>query len=218
MPTLLILLAALPAQAQDDPTAGGSVKEVVRGLYAKSNVGTAIYLGRFRGFVDAGTAVALAAGYDFVDRSNLSAAVELSFTQGVHNGMEYWAQDDLGCQAAGGAAPCIEGDLRTYTFSLLVEGSFYPSRRLGVGLRAGGGVLFSPLLMDEQAYVDEVLSDWGISDPGYHGKPHVVVQGGPTIEYYTKLSHFSVGLDFDVFYALGFDLGLNSTGYLKYTF
>jgi hypothetical protein len=44
------------------------------------------------------------------------------------------------------------------------------------------------------------------------------VQGGPTFEYYTKLSHFSAGIDVDVFYAIGFDLGLNATGNLKYTF
>ena len=38
------------------------------------------------------------------------------------------------------------------------------------------------------------------------------------IEYYTKLSHFSVGADIDVLYMLGLDLALNPTGYLKYTF
>ena len=45
-----------------------------------------------------------------------------------------------------------------------------------------------------------------------------MVLGGPTFEYYTKLSHFSVGLDADVFYAFTFDLGASVTGYLKYTF
>jgi hypothetical protein len=41
---------------------------------------------------------------------------------------------------------------------------------------------------------------------------------GPTIEYYTKLSHFSVGMDLDVTYVLNFDLGISPLGYLKYTF
>ena len=41
---------------------------------------------------------------------------------------------------------------------------------------------------------------------------------GPTFEYYTKLSHFSVGVDVDVVYGIGWDLGLNATGALKYTF
>jgi hypothetical protein len=73
--------------------------------------------------------------------------------------------------------------------------------------------------MDDEYYADEVLGKtWGVSDPGYHGTPHPMGIGGPTIEYYTKLSHFSVGAEADVFYAVGFDLGLNATGFLKYTF
>jgi hypothetical protein len=63
-----------------------------------------------------------------------------------------------------------------------------------------------------------VIDLWGVADPGYHGGWHVVGQGGPCIEYYTKLNHFSVGLDADVIYATDFDLGLNVTAALKYTF
>ena len=51
-----------------------------------------------------------------------------------------------------------------------------------------------------------------------HDQPHPVVLGGPTLEYYTKLSHFSAGIDTDIFYAVGFDLGVSATGTLKYTF
>ena len=54
--------------------------------------------------------------------------------------------------------------------------------------------------------------------PAVHRNVHPLVYAGPTLEYYTKLSHFSVGIDADVSYALGFDLGVAGTGYLKYTF
>jgi hypothetical protein len=46
----------------------------------------------------------------------------------------------------------------------------------------------------------------------------MVGMGGPCLEYYTKLNHFSVGLDADFVYAIDFDLGLNVTAALKYTF
>ena len=55
-------------------------------------------------------------------------------------------------------------------------------------------------------------------DPGYHGVWHIVGMGGPCLEYYTKLNHFSIGLNADVTYAIDFDLGLNVTAALKYTF
>ena len=198
------------------------VREVVKGFYGKSNVGAAMYLLDFRGFVSTGTAVSLALGNDFVNNQGFSMAWEVAFTQGIHNGMGYEEQGDIGCKIIGaGPAPCVQGDLRTYTFSALLEASIYPSRRIGVGLRAGGGVLVSPLLMDELAYSKDVLPSWGLSedaDPGYHNQPHPTVSFGPTFEYYSKLSHFSVGVDVDAFYAIGLDLGLNGTGYLKYTF
>ena len=80
-------------------------------------------------------------------------------------------------------------------------------------------MLLSPLLMEESQYLTEVVSGtWGGIDPNYHKVPHPVVGGGPTIEYYSKLAHFSVGADADVFYAIGFDLGFNVSGYFKYTF
>ena len=77
----------------------------------------------------------------------------------------------------------------------------------------------SPLLMDEKAYREDVLGNtWGIEDPGYHGVWHIVGMGGPCLEYYTKLNHFSIGLNGDITYAIDFDLGLNVTAALKYTF
>ncbi len=232
-------IALLPevawAQGYDDLDEGNSVeeeapdrrrqrevREVTKGIYAKSNVGGASYLLNFRGWVRNGTAVGLAVGMDFVDRETMSIAGEINFTQGIHNGVDYITQGDYGCQVTGGAAPCVEGDLRTYTVSGAAEASFYPARRVGIGGRIGGGVLRSPLLMDEVAYQTQVLSDeWGLpvdADPGYHQRFKPLGLVGVTAEYYSKLSHFSVGVDVDLFYALWFDLGLNWTGYFKYTF
>ena len=54
--------------------------------------------------------------------------------------------------------------------------------------------------------------------PNYHFSPTPSAWVALTFEYYTKLSHFSVGADIDAFYAVGFDLGASATAYLKYTF
>ena len=190
------------------------VKEIVRGFYAKSDVGGATYLGSFSQFVSAGTFVSLGVGQDFIDQERTSMAWELDLDQGLHNGLDYGTQGSLGC---GVGAPCTEGDLRTYTAKLMFEYSYYPTRRVGVGARAGGGVLYSPLLINKEAYASILSDDFGV-DPGLHNAPHPTVGGGVTLEYYTKLSHFSVGADVDVMYGIGWDLGADFGGYLKYTF
>lgn len=187
------------------------VREIVKGWYAKSNIGGWIYVGQFRNWVNPGTSLALAIGQDFVDNERNSMAWEIAFFQGIHNGTSWELQD---CAEA----PCVEGDLRTYSGAATLEYSAYISRRFGVGLRAGGGVLYSPLLIYEDAYYSDVISDWGVEDPGYHDLPHPMVIGGPTFEYYTKMAHFSMGADVDAIYAIGFDFGVSITGTLKYTF
>lgn len=188
------------------------VREITRGWYAKSNVGGGFYLGQLGATIQPGTIIALSGGQDFLDREKMSMAWEVSFAQGVHNGTYYEDQ-----AAAGG--PYIQGDLRTYFFTANVEYSRYPTRRIGIGARGGGGVMMSPLLMDEEYYQSEVVSRaWGGLDTNYHKEPHPVGMGGLTFEYYTKLAHFSVGLDADFIYAIGFDMGAMTTVYLKYTF
>ena len=196
------------------------VREITKGLYAKANVGGGLYLLDFRGFVNPGTTLGLSVGRDFLDRERQSAAWELMFFQGIHNGCHYDLQARGECGGRPGViGPLVQGDLRTYTFAATVDYAYYPNRRFGISALAGAGVLLSPLLMDETEYLDEVVLDtWQGQQPNYHETPHPVVLFGPGFEYYTKLSHFSVGLDTDVFYAIGFDLGMNISGYLKYTF
>jgi len=196
-----------------------TVREVIRGSYAKANVGAAAYLLDFAGYVSAGTSVSMGYGQDFIDEEDFSMAWEVNFTQGIHNGMHYSEQGRIGCQVAGGAAPCLQGDLRTYAVTVAVEASTYIRRRIGLGIRFGAGALVSPLLIHSDAYLTEVVAgEFGNQDPGYHSGVKPLALFGPTFEYYSKLSHFSVGVDADIFYALGFDLGVNATGYMKYTF
>lgn len=204
----------------EKPKQKRAVREIVKGTYAKTNVGASLYLGQYSTTIKPGTSVALAIGQDFMDTEDMSMAWEVSFFQGINNGKDYEEQAAEGCFQTG---TCIQGDLRTYTLVGVYEASIYPSRRLGIGLRAGGGMLFSPLLMNEKYYAEEVVGDtttgaWQGQRPAVHDQPHPVVLGGPTLEYYTKLSHFSAGIDADVFYAVGFDLGVSATGTLKYTF
>ena len=228
---LLALTAATDADAQTyeeyeaeeqgvKPKKKRAVREIVKGTYAKTNVGAGIYLGRYAAWVKPGTSIALAVGQDFMDTEDLSMAWEISFFQGINNGTDYEEQGAAGCYDTDS---CIQGDLRTYTFVGIYEASFYPTRRIGVGLRLGGGILLSPLLMDEKYYAEEVVGDensgaWlGYASSAHEG-PHPVLLGGPTFEYYTKLSHFSTGVDVDIFYAVGLDLGASATATIKYTF
>lgn len=206
---------AARAAADDDVS---RVKEINRGLYAKAAGGVGMYFLNFSGFVDPGTSVSLAVGQDFVDKEKQSMAWEVALVQGVHNGMSWEEQAAIvGCQGVGGPAPCTEGDLRTYALKANYEISFYPLRRIGIGARAGAGVLYSPLLIEPNFYTEDVLSEFEY-DPGMHNAIKPIVFAGPTFEYYTKLSHFSVGIDVDIVYGIGWDLGLDATGSLKYTF
>jgi hypothetical protein len=210
----LLLVSPSLAAAQDD--GGREVREITKGTYAKANVGGALYVGPRSQYISPGSAMGLSVGSDFVNQERVSMAWEVQFSQGIHNGTNYEIQAEENCAAAG---TCTQGDLRTYTFAALFEVSAYPARRFGVGGRAGAGMMLTPLLMDEQYYTETVIPRLGI-DPSQdiHQSPHPVVMIGPTFEYYTKLAHFSAGLDVDAFYALSFDIGVSITGSLKYTF
>ncbi|MED5370340.1 MAG: adventurous gliding motility protein CglE [Myxococcota bacterium] len=230
---LLTSLISTPAMAQgidglDDPVEEQEsarrprkeevVKEVNKGFYAKSSFGGAGYILELAPALRAGSAIGLAVGQDFVDQEKTSMAWEVALLQGVHNGCSYIYQADGTCQG-GTPGPFIQGDTRTYSMLANYEFSKYPTRRIGLGVRAGGGVLFAPLLMDPDAYQrDVVAGEWGGNDGFYHNGAKPLGFGGVTFEYYSKLSHFSVGADADVFYAVNFDLGYNATGYFKYTF
>jgi len=191
------------------------VREVTRGFYVKANVGTLIFMGPRggAGLLEPGTAIALTLGQDFVDKEKSSMAWEVFFHQSLNNGAQYFVQNGLGPNQL------IQGDIHTFTGGAAFEYSVYPTRRLGVGIRAGGGVTMVPLLMLEEEYLATVVQDnWGGQIPAVHAGPVPMAVAGPTLEYYTKLSHFSVGVDAQFAFYVGLDFGVDATGFLKYTF
>lgn len=226
----LLLWVALPAFAQDldeeQPEASGRkrardfegevVREVVRGYYLKADLGTTVYLNTHGvrppggGSLLSGVmSMTLGIGGEFIDKERISAAWEIDFNQGLFNGPRY--------EELTAIAPLLEGDIHTFAGFATVEVSGYVSRRFGIGGRAGGGAMVAPLLMGEAKYQSDVVAAWG-SEAKLHQGPLPMIVAGPTIEYYTKLSHFSVGIDGDITYVIGFDLGVSPYGYLKYTF
>jgi hypothetical protein len=193
------------------------VREINKGTYIKGGAGSAQFFGiggtPYGKILAPVIAMELGFGHEFVDSERFSVAGELDIHQGLFNGPK---EDELA-----GLPPSIliQGDIHTFSVLGALEVSTYPTRRIGVGLRVGGGIMAAPLLMHPDKYNNTVVASYwqGLSSP-VHGSPLPMVFGGPALEYYTKLSHFSVGLDIDVGYVIGFDLGMNGTGYLKYTF
>ena len=192
------------------------VREIERGLYSKANVGATIYLLNHPSpFTAPVNSIALSIGDDFMDRESLSMAWEVSFLQTVHNGAAYDQQPGN----IPNPANYFQGDTRGFALLGSYEVSKYPTRRFGIGLKLTGGVMGMPVLMDSASFDALVVAQsWGLTASPNHRKVYIPVGGGPTFEYYTKLAHFSVGADVDVLYVVGWDLGVQPTGYMKYTF
>lgn len=192
------------------------VREVERGYFLKAGIGSQQFL-TIKNNVTGGALLApvvassLSLGSDFIDKENSSVAWEVMLHQALHNGPKEDSVEGLQGTAQ------IQGDVHVFTVGGAIEASFYLSRRFGLGIRGGGGVVLMPLLMFPSVYETDVAAVWG-SPAAVHEGPLPMGMGGPTIEYYTKLSHFSLGIDADVIYVVGFDLGIMPNGYLKYTF
>ena len=233
MRTLLVIALSLVtstafAQGVEDLDAASSrknaktskedvVREITKGTYIKAGAGSARFLGigatPYGSVLSPVIAMEIGFGQDFIDNERMSVAWEFDLHQSLYNGPK---EDQLSGLPTN---LLIQGDIHAYTALVALELSSYVSRRFSVGLRAGGGVMVAPLLMHPDEYNNTIVAGyWGGLTSPVHGTPLPAAFGGPCIEYYTKLSHFSVGLDADVDYVIGFDLGLNATGYLKYTF
>lgn len=158
------------------------VREIERGLFIKANAGMSAWLlrygaqpGNVGSLIRPGSTVALTLGQDFVDEPNRSMAWELILHQGVHNGMDYREQAALAREGIVSQADFVQGDTRTFSLMAAYEFSAYPSRRLGVGFRAGAGVMLTPLLMHSQLYTTEVEGDtWGTRST-FQSSPHIPV-------------------------------------------
>ena len=217
------LILSVAAQAQDGgATAARSaaadteeVREIARGYYIKSDIGTSILLLTYASPISSGVmTIDLTAGSDFIDNEKNSFSWEVTFSQSLINGPKW----DI-VPTVLPPEQYIQGDMHIFAGLAAVEASTYVTRRFGIGIRAGGGVMYSPLLIDPAEYEATVVPAWGGVVSAVHNTPLPVVMGGPTIEYYTKLSHFSVGVDIDAQYIIGLnDLAIVPKGYMKYTF
>ena len=100
-------------------------------------------------------------------------AIGATVRQAQMNGCSYQEQVE-GCADAPGPGPFIQGDLRLYSYGLVVGLPTLvdqPSWSLGTELVAG--VARAPLLMDEAYYNEEVVAEtWGGQNGGYHASPH----------------------------------------------
>jgi hypothetical protein len=231
MRTFLLIALSLvgtAAFAQDVDSSGSKkkakaakddiVREITKGTYIKAGAGSAQFLGigatPYGVILSPVIASELGFGRDIVDNERMSIAIEFDLHQGLFNG----PKEDQLAQVASEYGLLIQGDIHTFTPMVALEISGYVTRRFSIGARLGGGVMAVPLLMHPVEYNNTVVGTyWGVESP-VHGNPLPMGFGGPCFEYYTKLSHFSIGLDADVGYIIGFDLAVNATGYLKYTF
>ncbi len=194
------------------------IREVVRGYYLKADIGTTIYMNTYpirretgQGLLAGVMSLNLGLGSDFIDKERFSAAWEVQFGQGLFNGP---LLDEV--KSLPGLK--LEGDIHTLSATAAIEVSTYLTRRFSIGVRGGGGVMVVPLLMDEAYYQSEVVNVVPSTGATVHDGPLPMVLGGPTIEYYTKLSHFSIGADADAQIIIPHAIGAVYTGYLKYTF
>lgn len=208
------LALATPAFAQDNIEV---VREVVHGGYFKTGVGGTIFLGKRRQVLNPGTTLMLSGGYDFYTNSLLTVSGDLMFNMSIHGGLP------AGDQAAflnGGALTAdqlTQGDVLLMGGQAMFKVAFYPVRRVALGIRAGGGVGFAPKLIPGDEYDIEITQRYGVR-PAVHENPLPVFGGGLNFEYFTKLSHLSLGIDIDFMYFLNLDFALVPSGFFKYTF
>ena len=205
-------------------------REVVKGAYAKINIGPLFWLGDIRGdnvsrtgTSSSGTEMDFSFGYDIVDTLGFTLAVEGSFFQTITNGTG--VSEDLNRDRIGLPSP-IQGDFRVFGGIVAVRAG--PNlggkrvKRLNISGHAGGGIGYSPPLVDLQdpTIAGRIASEYGGI---LQGRPLGLVQGGVGFEYYTKLSHFSLGLDVDFNVMIGgaaplIAMGLATNIFVKYTF
>lgn len=222
------LSVATPALAQSRPDLDGTgrrgvdkaakekvVREIERGVYLRANAGTTILVGPRSALLKAGTTLDFTVGQDVLDKVKASAGWEINITQSIFNA-KFSSYDELPGSSIDPRF-YVQGD--SYMLGLTVGGGgqAYPVRRLGIGGHAGAGIAYLPLLLEKNAYQTRVVPDWGV-DPGLYNSVKLMIYAGPTLEYYTKLSHFSLGIDVNFMYVLGFDYGIRASGFFKYSF
>lgn len=189
-------------------------REVVKGFFVKINLGPNIWLPPISTWTNTtGTAMDFSVGYDIIDKLNFTLSVEGSFNQLLTNGI---GVSDSSHTDIGPPSP-IQGDFRVLagTAALRIGPNFggRKIKRANLSFIIGGGVGNSP----------QMVETW--ADNGYdgilQGRVLGLVTPGVGIEYYTKLSHFSLGLDVDYNLIIGgpvIAMGVAADFFVKYTF
>jgi hypothetical protein len=193
------------------------VREVYKGAYGKMSMGAIIWLGSIADYTTtSGTALDFTFGYDFLDRLNFTMTGEVNFYQVITNGQ--------GSVAGLGFASPVQGDFRIVggTANLRLGPNFVGRRvkRLHLAFQVGGGVGYSPRLTDlDSPNAAFGFASWNNRD--MHNRALGLITPGVGLEYYTPLSHFSLGLDVDFQMIVGgpvFAMGVAPYAFFKYTF
>jgi len=201
-------------------------REVVKGAYVKLNVGPQFWLPPIsRSTSTSATELDFSFGYDIIDRLPFTLTVEASFTTLTANGSG--VNDEAAFQQllALGIAPAIQGDFQMFggTVNLRFGPNFggKKTKRGNFSVQVGGGGGYSPALID---LADPVVQNrMAANGKGYvmQGRFLGLITPGLGFEYYTKLSHFSLGVDVDANIILGgpsIAIGVGLDFFVKYTF
>ena len=196
------------------------VREIVKGAYLKVNLGPLFWLPPISSFTSTtGTEMDISFGYDVVDTLGFTLAVEGSFVQVITNG------DGVSTEIGRDIQSPIQGDFRIFggTGSVRATANIGGKRvkRFSISGHGGGGVGYSPtnIPKNTEAY-SRMLSRMAYGEI-MQDKLLGLVQGGLGFEYYTRLSHFSVGVDVDFNVILGgpiVAMGVATNAFAKYTF
>ncbi len=206
------------APKKPSPRKGGRApREVVKGFFAKIQIGPTIWVPPISQFTSGvGTTSHFSLGYDFIDTLNFTMTVQASFFQLVTNGNGTGVQD--------GFVSPIQGDFRVLggTAALRLGPNFggKKSKRVNFSVLVGGGVGGSPLLVNPNPST-RIQDGIAYSGAIMQGKPLGLITPGIAIEYYTKLAHFSLGLDVTGDIIVGgpvIAVGVSPNVFLKYTF
>ena len=202
------------------------VREVVKGAYLKINIGPQFWLPPISNVTStSATELDFSFGYDVIDRLPFTLTIEGSFTTLVANGTGVNDELAFNTLLALGIAPTIQGDFRLYggTVDLRFGPNFggKKTKRGNISIQVGGGAGYSPALIDLPDPI--VVNRMNANGKGYllQGRFLGLITPGIGVEYYTKLSHFSLGLDVDANIILGgpaIAIGVGLDFFAKYTF
>lgn len=181
-------------------------REVVHGAYIKATFGSLGWFPPLGSESSFGTAAGFEFGYDAVDKLGMTLSVNATFYQGINNGIS----------VNDGGSGITQGDFRSIGGLVGVRLGLNPGkrkvRRWAIGLDVKGGIYVSPKLREANAY------DAGLVQASLGG----LILPGVGLEHFSRLSHFSLGVDVHipliVGTGLGFAAGIDITPFFKYTF